>query len=156
MESVEQLLGRKYRLVCDLAAATTTSRNEAVGGLGGSANGNTERDVCGTVKLTIPYASYQNQPPANGQYRALVKVMAGAAVAATGAVDMNSRSGADGVEDEAIGQGAVAAAGSSGQACALVTLSDAGLEVELGEASFRTAVTESCAALLLVDFDACG
>ncbi|KAG2424500.1 hypothetical protein HYH02_015170 [Chlamydomonas schloesseri] len=158
VEAVETLLGRKYRLVCDLTAAG------AAAGVGAAAVGVVGADGV----LRVPAACYRNQAPAPGLYRVLVRLVdsgpPGAEIAAEPA-----HSTAPGLDSAA-----TAAAGSTfsmrtspqpvvGPVCVPVRISGEGLEVDLGPQAGPGAGgvgdssnTPPAWPLLLLDFDACG
>ncbi|KXZ54328.1 hypothetical protein GPECTOR_5g411 [Gonium pectorale] len=165
VEAVEGLLGRKYRLVCRLGegelAEAAAARVGSDHGGNDSTSWNGDGGGCESASaLLVPYSAYQNQPPANGQYRALVRVLpadacgggceealpsglgdlrsAGAELAVTGAVD-----------------GASSAGSLLGPVCAMVVLGDAGMRVQLAGSGAVVERVASKGYLLLVDFDAC-
>lgn len=193
VESVQQLLGRKYRLVCDLRGArkdgadttlavsitdAALSRSDDDGSersrtrgshTDGTGDGGHRSMVCGphctfgeAGRLMVPSAAYQNQPPANGQYRALVQLEAARQFTEEGTGAMGSIGAAG--EGVAAVRGVGGAKGGFntacrvlGPACTSVTLSDSGLEVTLdGEMELQEIFgSEDGKVFLLVDFDAC-
>ncbi|KAG2427357.1 hypothetical protein HXX76_012551 [Chlamydomonas incerta] len=155
VEAVETLLGRKYRLVCDLADVAAAA---AAAGAGDGA-----ASALGTGLLRVPAACYRNQAPAPGLYRVLVRLVdsgpPGAEIAAEAASFMRtslSRT-SDPDPDPGSGLGVGVAEPFVGPVCAPVRISEEGLEVDLGPAGVHSSDSPPPARpLLLLDFDACG
>jgi hypothetical protein len=167
VESVEQLLGRKYRLVADMAAATllrSSSTSSCSGSVrdinSGSSNGSSSSsssgsscsgvdgtDAGGLVRVAVPCAAYQNQPPANGKYRALVQLVRGQQA------PLGTAYAGDGGGD-CTGTGAAVLL--SGGACMTVELSDAGLHVDLDGSAVQGELNLCQEGLIMIDFDVCG
>eukprot|EP00198_Chlamydomonas_reinhardtii_P009763 XP_001699100.1 riboflavin biosynthesis protein [Chlamydomonas reinhardtii] len=148
VEAVETLLGRKYRLVCDLTAAAATA---------GSADA---AAALGTGLLRVPAACYRNQAPAPGQYRVMVRLVDSGPPGAEIAAERDSGGGAfmrtslSSTFSSGLDPGAVEPV--VGPVCVPVRISEEGLEVDLGPPGVHGSDSPPpTRPLLLLDFDAC-
>jgi hypothetical protein len=170
VEAVETLLGRKYRLVCDLTAAPHPAAAAAAGPPG------TAGVVGPDGVLRVPAACYRNQAPAPGVYRVLVRLVdsgppggeiaaepscVGAPGSDTGTAVLQLRTSltSPGFESGSLRSSGPAPEPVVGPVCVPVRISQEGLEVDLGpQAGGAAGVGDGpppARPLLLLDFDAC-